>query len=40
MATHAIGDDPKTEVIVDRKGILICLPRQTGIREASPLPRE
>jgi hypothetical protein len=40
MATHAIGDDPQTEVIVDDKGILICLPNQTGIRQASALPRE
>ena len=40
MAAHAIGHDPQTEIIVDRKGILIRLPSQTCVREAGSLPRE
>jgi hypothetical protein len=31
MAAHAVGHDPKTEVIVDRKGILICVPDQAYV---------
>jgi hypothetical protein len=31
MAAHAIGHDPKPEVIVNRKGILIRLPDQAYV---------
>jgi hypothetical protein len=40
MAAHAVGDDPQTKFIVDDKGILVCLPSQARVSEASSLPRE